>query len=111
MNYFNMKIEINNIPKVSFNQYNHFHWTKKKDFKDTLRLIMLSSTKKRFKGGYDLNFTFTFKDRRIDTINVVHYSKIFEDFLFKQDKDNRQICINVEKGYTNKCIITLTKVI
>lgn len=101
------EIIINDIPKLSFNKYNHLHWSKKKVFKDTLKLILLRSTRSRFKGGYELQFNFTFKGRRLDTINVVHYCKIIEDFLFLQDKDNRQICINVEKGKENRCVIYL----
>jgi hypothetical protein len=104
-----MKIEINDIPKLSFNKYNHLHWAKKKAFKDNLRLLLISNIKKQFKGGYSLNFDFYFTGRRLDTINVVHYCKIIEDYLFKQDKDNRQICINVYKGNKNKCILTLKK--
>ena len=105
-----MKIEINNLPKVSFNEYNHFHWTKKKRFKDAIRLIMLSTTKKQFKGGYNLNFSFEFKGHKLDTINVVHYVKVAEDYLFKQDNLNRKICIEVLKGNKNKMVITLNKV-
>lgn len=104
-------LTIDKIPKLSFNKYNHLHWAGKKAFKDTLRLILLSTTKLRFKGGYDMQFNFTFTGKRLDTINVVHYIKIMEDFLFSQDKDNRQICINVEKGKENKCIIKLTKLL
>ena len=105
-----MILEIPNIPKLSFNKYNHLHWTKKKTFKDDLRLLLLSVTNKKLSGGYELLFEFTFKGRRLDTINVVHYAKIIEDFLFNQDKDNRQICINVNKGTENKCILKLTKI-
>ena len=102
-----MIIEIKDIPKLSFNKYNHLHWTKKKQFKDTLRLLLLSTTKEQFKGGYTLSFDFYFVGRRLDTINVFHYCKIIEDYLFTQDKDNRQICVNVNKGKENKCILTL----
>ena len=31
------------------------------------------------------------------------------DKLFDQDKDNRQICVNVKKGLENKCTLYLTK--
>lgn len=103
-------ITINNLPKLSFNTYNHLHWAQKKKFKDNLRLLLMSSTRLRFTGGYDLEFMFTFKGKQLDTINVVHYCKIMEDFLFQQDKDNRRICINVEKGKDNKCIIKLTRI-
>ena len=104
-----MIIEINNLTKLSFNKYNHLHWTKKKAFKDNLRKLVLVSTSKTFKGGYTLNFNFEFVGRRLDTVNVFHYCKIIEDKLFEQDKDNRQICVNVTKGTENKCILKLTK--
>jgi len=104
-----MKIEIKDLTKLSFNKYNNLHWAKKKQFKDTLRLLVGSSTKLTFKGGYSLNFEFEFIGRRLDTINVFHYCKIIEDKLFEQDKDNRQICVNVKKGTENKCILTLNK--
>ena len=105
-----MIIEIKDIPKLSFNKYNHLHWAKKKAFKDTLRLLVYSSTKQTFKGGYTISFDFYFTGRRLDTINVFHYCKIIEDKLFEQDKDNRKICVNVEKGKDNKCIINLNKI-
>ena len=68
---------------------------------------MRSSTKEAFKGGYTLNFNFYFKGKRLDTVNVFHYCKIIEDKLFEQDKDNRQICVKVDKGTENKCILEL----
>tara|TARA_R110000851_G_scaffold274781_1_gene427343 strand:+ start:282 stop:611 length:330 start_codon:yes stop_codon:yes gene_type:complete len=102
-----MIIEIKDIPKLSFNKYNHLHWAKKKAFKDTLRLLVCSSTTKSFKGGYSLDFTFEFIGRKLDTINVFHYCKIIEDKLFEQDKDNRKICVNVVKGTENKCTLEL----
>ena len=105
-----MQIIIKNLTKLSFNKYNHLHWAKKKAFKDTLRLLVRSSTKETFKGGYTLNFDLYFIGRRLDTVNVFHYCKIIEDKLFEQDKDNRKICINVSKGTENKCILTLTKI-
>lgn len=105
-----MKIEIKDLTKMSFNVYNHLHWAKKKGFKDTLRMLVRQSTKKQFKGGYNLNFNFEFKGRRLDTMNVAHYVKIIEDSLFKQDKDNRRICIEVDKGKENKCTLELTKI-
>lgn len=104
-----MIIEINNLKKLSFNKYNHLHWAKKKRFKDVLRLQVYDATKKQFKGGYSLNFTFYFVGRRLDTVNVFHYIKIIEDKLFKEDKDNRQICVQVKKGTENKCILKLEK--
>tara|TARA_R110000823_G_scaffold204371_1_gene335361 strand:- start:263 stop:583 length:321 start_codon:yes stop_codon:yes gene_type:complete len=104
-----MIIEIKDLTKLSFNKYKNQHWAIQKQFKDTLRLLVSSSTKETFKGGYSLNFNFEFIGRRLDTINVFHYCKIIEDKLFEQDKDNRQICVNVKKGLENKCILTLTK--
>ena len=105
-----MKIEIKGLTKLSFNVYKNLHWGKQKQFKDNLRILVMSSTNKTFKGGYRLNFSFEFIGKRLDTINVFHYCKIIEDKLFCQDKDNRQICVNVSKGEENKCILTLTKI-
>ena len=105
-----MIIEIKDIPKLSFNKYNHYHWTKKKAFKDTLRLLLYNATKETFKGGYTLDFTFYFTGRRLDRVNVFHYAKIIEDYLFQQDKDNGWIKVNTEKGTENKCVLKLTKV-
>jgi hypothetical protein len=103
-------IEFKNLTKLSFNAYNNLHWGAKKVFKDQLRLLVIASTTKTFKGGYSLNFKFEFKGRRLDTINVFHYCKIIEDKLFEQDKDNRRICVDVGKGVENKCILELTKI-
>ena len=104
-----MVIEIKNLTKLSFNKYNSLHWAKKKQFKDNLRLLVQASCNKSFKGGYSLDFDFEFKGRRLDTVNVFHYAKIIEDKLFAQDKDNRRICINVDKGNENKCTLKLNK--
>ena len=104
-----MIIEINNIPKVSFNVYNNYHWTKKKAFKDTLRLLVSISTKAKLKGGYTLDFKFYFKGRKLDRVNVFHYAKIIEDKLFEQDKDNGWVRVDTDKGKENKCILTLKK--
>ena len=105
-----MKIEIKNLTKLSFNKYKNQHWAVQKQFKDTLRMLVSISTKETFKGGYSLNFEFEFVGRRLDTINVFHYCKIIEDKLFEQDKDNRQICVNVKKGNENKCVLILSKI-
>ena len=104
-----MQIEIKNLTKLSFNVYKNQHWTKQKKFKDALRMLVRSATKQTFTGGYSLNFMFEFTGRRLDTINVFHYCKIIEDKLFDQDKDNRQICVNVKKGLENKCTLYLNK--
>lgn len=105
-----MIIEIKDLTKLSFNVYKNQHWAKQKAFKDGLRLLVSNTTKETFNGGYTLNFDFEFKGKRLDTINVFHYCKIIEDKLFNQDKDNRQICVNVKSGKENKCILTLKKI-
>lgn len=102
-----MEIIIKDIPKLSFNKYNHYHWTKKKAFKDTLRLLTYNSTKETFKGSYTLDFTFYFEGRRLDRVNVFHYAKVIEDALFEQDKDNGWIKVDTKKGTENKCILKL----
>jgi len=104
-------IIVKNIPKLSFNQYNHLHWSKKKAFKDTIRILTMIATKDRYEGGHDINYKFTFKGRKLDTINVVHYCKIIEDKLFKEDTANGKICIEVFKGSENKVEVTLNKIL
>ena len=104
-----MKIEIKELTKLSFNVYKNMHWAKQKKFKDDLRLLVSCSTNKTFEGGYSLKFNFEFKGRKLDTINVFHYCKIIEDKLFSQDKDNREICVNVNKGKENLCTLELIK--
>jgi len=105
-----MKIEIKDLDKVSYNVFSRWHWTKKNAFNTKLKWQIRAVTNKQLTGGYNLDFEFTFKGRRLDTINVVHFIKAFEDALFAQDKDNRTICINVKKGSENKCILELTKI-
>lgn len=105
-----IEFTINNIPKLSLNKYNNLHWTEKKKFKDILRLLTMASTKLNLESGYNLEFYFTFKGNKLDTINVAHYSKIIEDTIFKQDNKNRKICLNVEKGFENKVKVILKKI-
>jgi len=102
-------IEINNLQKVSFNVYNNLHWVFKQKFKDNLQIALLTASRKKYKGAYDLNFEFWFTGKKLDTINVVHYCKKIEDYFFDQDNLNRTICITVDKGEKNKCILTLKK--
>ena len=102
-----MTIEINNITKMSFNEYNHLHWTKKKKFKDNLRLLI---KQKAIKGNYNLDFKFYFVGRKLDRVNVFHYAKIIEDKLFPQDKDNGWIKVNTFKSNENKCVLKLINI-
>jgi hypothetical protein len=68
------------------------------------------AAKRTLSGAYSIKFSFYFTGKKLDTINVVHYCKVIEDTLFKQDNQNREICINVEKSNENKVIVELNKV-
>lgn len=103
------EIEIKEIPKVSFNVYNNYHWTKKKKFKDEIRLLVDKYFKEEITGSYNLDFTFYFKGRRLDRVNVFHYAKIIEDKLFEQDKDNGWVRVNTLKSTENKCVLILSE--
>ena len=105
-----MKIVIQNIPKISFNTFVNWSWRKRKSFKDKLRIILKGAFKEQLSGGYTLDFVFYFKGKKLDTVNVFHYIKIFEDGIFKQDKDNGKISVEVFKGKSNYCEIKLTKI-
>jgi hypothetical protein len=107
-----MKYTIKNIEKLSFNKYNSLHWAKKKEFKDNLRKLVAEATDNlQLDGGYHLKFEFQFIGRRLDTINTFHYSKIIEDFIFKQDCDNGDITLAKPiKGLINQVVLTLIKI-
>jgi hypothetical protein len=102
MNKRSCRIEIDNIKFISFNDYNNFHWGKKKKYKDYLRLKVDQATDFiELKSGYNIKFSFYFKNRIYDTINVAHMIKIIEDKLFKQDNKNGEICIKTLKSDTD----------
>ncbi len=65
-------------------------------------MLTKSHTKLKLKGGYELNFTFEFKGRKLDTVNTFHYCKIIEDTIFDQDNENRRISTIATKGEENK---------
>ncbi|RLD69238.1 MAG: hypothetical protein DRI95_00670 [Bacteroidetes bacterium] len=104
----NYEIIIKDIPKLSFNVYNSAHWSKKTRFKHTLQVLLLSASRLKLEGGYSLKFDFYFKGRKMDSVNTFHYCKIFEDVIFKEDKENRQICTETHKdSKENKVIIKI----
>jgi len=105
-----MVVTIEDIPRLSLNVYLRQHWAKQKKFKDTMKILTRRATRARLTGGYTIKFNFYFVGKRLDTINVVHYCKVIEDTLFKQDNQNREICINVDKGRENKVIVELNKI-
>lgn len=105
-----MRIEIFDLPKVSFNVYNHLHWAKKKQLKDIVRMLVTVAYKGEIKERYNLDFIFYFKGRRLDRVNVFHFVKIIEDKLFPQDKDNGWIKVDTRKGSSNRCVLILTKI-
>lgn len=107
------KIIINNTKFISVNKYNNLHWTKRKEYKDYLRLKLDKQINfKSINSGYDLHFLFQYTKRAYDTINYTAMIKIIEDRLFLQDKDNGKICIEKEKSTDkqNHIIITLKKI-
>lgn len=105
------RIIINNLPKLRFNAYNNLHWAKKMKFKQDLHYLLQTVTRKQYTDAYNLDFQFFFTGRKLDTINVLHYCKKIEDYLFEEDNQNEKICIRVSKSENeNKCILTLQKV-
>lgn len=93
---------VKDIPKVSYNAYNNYHWTKQKKFKDQIKEILQQNNLPKLDSkGYNLFFEFYFKGRKIDTINVGHYVKRVEDYLFTEDKNNGKICMQTFKAKEN----------
>lgn len=109
-----MKIELNNLPKISLNQwYAGKHWTKRKEIKDIYKLIIKSQFKHVFlkSGVYVCEYTFVFKKNALDTSNCVAMLKMIEDIIFEDDtcKIIPKLIIESKKGTKDKVIIKITE--
>ena len=106
-----IEFEIKGLTKMSYNVYLNLHWTKQKEFKDSLSWLTKShSNNLQLNGGYSLTFHFQFKGRKLDAFNVAHYCKTIEDTIFKQDNKNGMVCMDTEKGDENKVKVILRKI-
>ena len=86
-----MKIILNDLPKISLNKwYSGNHWTKRKEIKDTYKLIVKSQFKEVLSKGeiYNVTYEFGFKSRPLDTTNTCAMLKLIEDIIFEDDSYN-----------------------
>jgi len=83
-----MKIILIDLPKISLNKwYAGAHWSKRKQIKDTYKLLIKNQFKEVFPKDniYNVTYTFYFKSRPLDTTNCVAMVKLIEDVIFEDD--------------------------
>jgi|TARA_R110000803_G_C11759707_1_gene293745 hypothetical protein len=98
-----MIIILNDLPKISLNKwYAGMHWTKRKKMKDAYIQIVRSQFKQVLSKDnvYDVEYSFTFKNRPLDASNCVAMVKMVEDIIFEDDnyKIIHSILISSGKG-------------
>jgi len=83
-----MQIILKDLPKISLNEwYSGKHWTKRKQIKDTYKLIIKNQFKKVLSKDniYNVTYEFGFKSRPLDTTNTTAMLKMIEDIIFEDD--------------------------
>lgn len=86
------------------------HWSNKKKFKDLMRSkTMYASNGLALKSGWNLDFTFYFMGRKLDSVNIFHYVKVIEDTIFIEDSKNKRISVETFKAKENYIEVTIWK--
>ena len=83
-----MQIILKDLPKISLNEwYAGKHWTKRKQIKDTYKLIVKNQFKHVFSKDkcYAVIYAFNFRTRPLDASNCVAMVKLIEDIIFEDD--------------------------
>lgn len=82
-------ITLRNLPKISLNKwYSGIHWAKRKQIKDTYKILIQSQFKEVFpkSGKYAVTYVFYFKSRPLDCSNACGgMVKLIEDVIFEDD--------------------------
>jgi len=106
-----------NLPKVSLNEwYAGNHWTKRKQLKDTYKLLIQSQLPRPnlclYGKKYIVSYFFYFKNNPLDASNCVAMVKMIEDVLFKTDKWDVVISITIasEKSTHDHVNITIQEI-
>ena len=107
-----IKITLNNLEKVSLNQwYSGKHWTSRQKTKKLYTLQVKSQCKRVFSKDerYIVSYAFEFKKNPLDASNTIAMVKMIEDILFEDDKwDIIDIgSITSRKGKEDKVTITI----
>jgi hypothetical protein len=83
------KVILNNLPKVSLNQwYAGIHWRKRKLMKDKYLLLVKSQYKTVHSAEhkYITHYAFEFKKNALDASNCSAMLKMIEDIIFEDDR-------------------------
>ena len=112
-----MEITLIDLPKISTNKiYAGVHWTGRKHQKDLYLMATKYDMKKieKIKSKVDLEFTFYFKSRVLDSSNCSYMGKLLEDCLVAhgvlQDATIKyvgKVSYQSLKGSENKTIIKI----
>jgi hypothetical protein len=112
-----MEITLIDLPKISTNKiYAGVHWTGRKHQKDLYLMATKYDMKKieKIKSKVDLEFTFYFKSRVLDSSNCSYMGKLLEDCLVAhgvlQDDTIKyvgKVSYQSLKGSENKTIIKI----
>jgi hypothetical protein len=104
-----MTIELENLPKVSMNQfYAGIHWTKRKKLKDVYKLLIRSQTKVKIDYVCSVTYMFLFKNNPLDCSNCMGMAKMVEDCLFDDDSIKIVKSIKIISRKANKDILIIT---
>ena len=81
---------LDRIPKMSLNQmYSKSHWGYRKNCKDDITTIVWAQMKQtRIHYKCDVEYTFLFKNRPLDTVNCAGMVKMIEDVMVVNDAPN-----------------------
>jgi hypothetical protein len=98
-----MQLILKDLPKISLNEwYSGNHWTKRKQIKDTYKLIVKSQFKYVFPKDkqYRVEYQFNFVSRPLDASNTIAMVKMIEDIIFEDDKWDivKEITISSKKN-------------
>jgi hypothetical protein len=114
-----MKATFKDLPKVSTNEiYAGKHWRARQKMKENYLWLTCNEIKKLqpVSGKVDLDFTFHFKSRPIDSSNTAYMAKLIEDCLIhhgilKNDdiKCVGKVILESKKSDQDLCILEIKK--
>lgn len=106
-----MQIIIDNLPKISLNQwYAGNHWTKRTQIKELYKWAIKAATKIQFSkhDTYHVTYDFEFKSRPLDASNCVAMVKMIEDCLFEDDKYDIVLSVKMTSRKSKQDRVTIT---
>ena len=113
--FIDMEINLYDLPKISLNKwYAGVHWTKRKEIKDTYKLLIKSQFKQVLSkdNQYEVEYIFFFRIKPLDASNCVAMVKLIEDVIFEDDKWNIVLSIKIKsiKSKEDRVLIKLKEI-